>query len=254
MRGSDLFPHHRAMGRNGSLRMALGAQDLGLAAGTAATPARRRGRVLVRVGIGLLVVGIGAFVGGFVLMGVNVFDTVKDGIDPTEDLNVSVGVPGQGTTELDAGRYQVVALGDTLVSVSGRSSDAGGYTVSPLPFTRPAVTVTGPDGAVLALEQPSHDRLSSAPGLDAVGISEFTAPTDGTYSIAVGGESTAVTMIGIDEADSLWDSAKPWITSSAVTTIGGVLMTVGVLVLVGGILRSTIGSGLGDMRRLGRMR
>lgn len=243
-----------SMGRNAPPRMAFGVQDLGLVAGPGAVPARRNGRVLVRLGIGMLVAGLIAFVGGFVLMGMNMFDTVRDGIDPAADLDLSVTVPGAGTVELDAGRYQVVALGDTLIAVSGRSSDAGGYTLTPLPFARPTVTLTGPDGAVLTLEAPSHDRLSSTPGLDAVGISEFTAPTDGTYAVTVSGEPTAVTTIGIDEAGSLWDSAKPWITSSAVTAIGGVLMTIGAMVLVGGIVRSTLGSGLGDLRRLGRMR
>jgi hypothetical protein len=254
MRRYDTFVTIGTMGRNGSLRMAIGADDLGFGAATTASPTRRRGRGLVRLGIAVLVVGVVAFIGGFVLMGVNAFESVRDGIDPQRDLDLSVGVPGNGTVELDADRYQVVALGDTLVAVSGMSSDAGGYTVSRIPFTEPVVTITGPDGAVVDLEPPGHDRLSSTPGLDAVGIFEFTVPTDGMYAVTVAGEAPAVSSIGIDEADSLWESAKPWITSSAVIAIGGVLMTIGVLVLVGGIVRSTLGSGLGDLRRLGRIR
>lgn len=254
MRSAGTFATIVSMGRQASLRMAIGAENIGFGTGASSAPTRRRGRGLVRLGIGLLVVGVAAFVGGFVLMGVNAFDAVQDGIDPQGDLNVSVGVPGAGTVELDADRYQVVALGDTLVSVSGMSSDAGGYTVTRLPFAEPAVTVTGPDGAVMALESPSIDRLSSTPGLDAVGISEFTAPVDGTYTVTVAGDRGAVSSIGIDEADSLWDAARPWITSSGVIALGGILMTIGVLVLVGGIMRSTLGSGLGDVRRLGRLR
>jgi len=243
------------MARNGSARTAFGLpafglHDLGRVGADA--PARRKSRVLIRVGIAMLIAGVLAFVGGFVLMGVNAFDTVRDGIDPERELDLSLGVPGEGTVDLDAGRYQIVALGDTLVSVSGRSSDAGGYTVTRLPFAEPPVTVTGPDGSVIALEAPGHDRLSSAPGLDAVGMSEFTAPADGSYRVTVGGESAAVTKIGVDEADSLWESAEPWIRSSVVTAIGGMLMTVGALVLVGGILRSALGTGMGGLRRLGR--
>lgn len=242
------------MGRHASTRMAFGVQDIGLVTGQAAVPARRKGRGLVRLGIVALVLGVVAFIGGFVLMGVNAFESVKDGIDPAADLDLSVQVPGEGAVELGAGRYQVVALGDTLISVSGRSSDAGGHTLTRLPFAEPAVTVTGADGTVAPLEAPSHERLSSTPGLDAVGISEFTAPSDGMYTVVVSGEPAAVSMIGIDEADSLWDSARPWITSSAVIAIGGVLMTVGALALVGGIVRSVLGSGLGDLRRIGRTR
>lgn len=206
-----------------------------------AAPIRRRGpRRMAVLGIILSVVGWGAFVVGFVLMALNMFETVKEGLDPERKLELSVAVPGEGSVDLEPGRYQVVALGDTLTSVSGRSSDAGGLNVHRLPFAEPPVTVTAPDGSAVTLEAPTADRLSHAPGLDAVGIREFDVTTAGSYTLSVAGEAGAVSKVGIGEAESMWEAASSWITSSAVIAIGGILGGIGMTVLIMGVVWSAM--------------
>jgi hypothetical protein len=169
-------------------------------------------------------------------MGAKMFDAFDEGLDPASKLDLTVDVPGEGSVVLEPDRYQLVALGPTLTGVTGRSSDAGGMTVHRLPFPDPAATVTGPDGEEVVLEPPSIDRLSHTPGLDSVGLWEFTVREAGEYTLVVGGESGAVTEVGIGEADSLWDSAKGWVAAAVIITIGGVLASFGVMLLVGGFI------------------
>src|SRR5687768_15852834 len=82
-------------------------------------PARRGRRRVMTLGIVMSVLGWGAFVVGFVLLGLNMFETVQDGLDPQSELAVSVGVPGESAMTLEPGRYQVVALGVALTTGSG---------------------------------------------------------------------------------------------------------------------------------------
>ena len=97
------------------------------------------------LGIVMSVLGWGAFIVGFVLLGMNMFETVQGGLDPEGELAVSVGVPGEGSVTLDPGRYQLVVLGDALTTVSGMSSDAGGLDVNRMPFAEPPVSVLAPN-------------------------------------------------------------------------------------------------------------
>lgn len=194
------------------------------------------------------VIGVLMFVGGFVMLGSNFFGMAKEAADPERSLKISVGIPGQTTVDLPPGRYQVVALGPTLVSVSGRSSDAGGYHLQRLPFPDPDVTVTAPDGADVRLERPSVDRLSSLPGHDMVGFAEFTAAQAGQYRLEVRGEPGQVTKAGIGKAESLTEEAAPWLASSVVITLGGLLATAGVIAAVGGLLWRVL-SGVSAQRR-----
>jgi hypothetical protein len=192
--------------------------------------------VVIVVGVLMTVLGWGAFVGGFVFTGFKVFDEVEAGIDPAGELDVVVDVPGEGTVELEAGeRYQVVALGTGLTSVSGNSSDAGGLDVSRTAFAEPAVTVTGPDGEEVRLEQPGHDDLVSGP-TDAVGIKELTAPLDGTYTLTVSGDGGAVSQVGIGEAEGLFEDVADYVVASIVIAVGGVVGSIGIVVLVGGFV------------------
>jgi hypothetical protein len=203
--------------------------------------ARRGPRRLMTLGIVMSVLGWGAFIVGFVLLGMNMFETVEGGLDPEGELAVSVGVPGEGTVTLDAGRYQIVALGDALTTVSGMSSDAGGLDVNRTPFAEPAVSILAPNGEPVGLEPPTVERVTHTPGLDAVGIREFQVITAGTYVLRVDGQPGAVTKVGIDDAESVWESAKPFLTSSAIIAGGGIVGGLGVTVLIIGIVWRAIG-------------
>lgn len=211
--------------------------------------ARRGPRRLMTVGIVMSVLGWGAFIVGFVLLGMNMFETVESGLDPEGELAVSVGVPGEGSVTLDPGRYQVVALGNALTTVSGMSSDAGGLDVNRTPFVEPAVSVLAPNGEPIALEQPTVERVTHTPGLDAVGIREFEATTSGTYVVRVAGQPGAVTKVGIGDADSIWESAKPFLTASAIIAGGGVAGGLGVTVLIIGIVWRAIGRATSSVGR-----
>lgn len=200
-------------------------------------PPRRKGpRYLIIGGAIAAVIGVLMFVGGFVMLGSNFFGMAKEAADPEGSLQVSVDIPGLTTVDLSPGRYQVVALGPTLVAVSGRSGDAGGHHLERLPFPDPDVTVTAPDGVDVRLEQPSINRLSSLPGHDMVGFAEFTAAQAGQYRLEVRGEPGQVVKVGIDEAESLTEEAAPWLASSVVIVIGGLLTTAGVIAAVGGLV------------------
>lgn len=206
------------------------------APGTGAPPRRRGPKVVIWIGAILTTLGTIAFVAGFVVMGAELFETVEEGVDPVSELDLTVAVPGEGTVILDPDRYQLVALGPTLTSVSGRFSDAGGRDVDRLPFPDPPITVTGPDGVDVVLEPPTIDRLSSTPGLDSVALSEFTVRESGEYTIVVAGESGPVTQVGVGEAESLWDEAAGFVLSAVIVTVGVLVGTVGFLVLIGGIV------------------
>ena len=211
--------------------------------------ARRGPRRMMTLGIVMSVLGWGAFIVGFVLLGMNMFETVQGGLDPEGELAVSVGVPGEATMTLDPGRYQVVALGDALTTVSGISSDAGGLDVNRMPFAEPPVSVLAPNGEPIALEPPTVERVTHTPGLDAVGIREFTVTTAGTYVLRVDGQPGAVTKVGVGDAESIWASAKPFLTSSAIIAGGGIVGGLGVTVLIVGIVWRAIGGATSSMGR-----
>jgi hypothetical protein len=200
------------------------------------TPRRRGPKILIVIGGVMTAIGIIAFIVGFAIMGAELFETVDEGLDPTKELDLTVDVPGEGTVQLEPDRYQLVALGPTLTSVSGSTSDAGGQDVHRLPFADPPITVTAPDGTEVVLEPPALERLSRAPGLDSVGLSEFTASQSGTYTIEVGGETGPVTQVGVGEAESIWEEAAGFVVSAVVITAGALLATLGFLLLVGGII------------------
>jgi hypothetical protein len=209
--------------------------------------ARRGPRRTMTLGIVMSVLGWSAFIVGFVLLGMNMFETVQDGLDPESELAVSVGVPGEGAMTLEPGRYQVVALGIALTTVSGMSSDAGGLDVNRMPFAEPQVSVVAPNGEPIALEPPTVERVTHTPGLDAVGIREFTVTTAGTYVLRVDGQPGAVTKVGVGDAESIWDSAKPFLTSSAIIAGGGIVGGLGVTVLIIGIVWRAIGGATSSM-------
>lgn len=178
---------------------------------------------------------------GFVLMGAKMFDTFQEGMDPESHLDLTVELPGEGRVQLEPGRYEVVALGPTLTAVSGMHSDAGGQDVDRLPFRDPDVTVTGPDGEPVTLEPVGVEHLSHTPGLDVVSFREFTVTTEGDYTLVVTGEPGPVTKVGVGEAVDLWDEAKGWVLSAVVSSVGGLLMTFGILALLGGVVWWVVG-------------
>jgi hypothetical protein len=199
--------------------------------------------VIVLGGV-LSAVGWAAFVGGFIVMGTNLFEMAGDGLDLRGSLEGDTTVPGSAEIELDEGRYHVLALGPQLTHrVQGGPSGAGdaiGHHVERLPFTEPAVTVTGPDGGSLDLATPGVETLYDTPGIDGVAVAELVVPADGTYvltgDLGEGAAAGEVTHVGIGEATDLADEIKESLAVGVVITLGGLAGGFGMVLLVGGVI------------------
>lgn len=191
---------------------------------------------LIVLGGLLSVVGWAAFIGGFVVMGANLFETASDALDLRGSLEGDVAVPGSTEMALDEGRYHVLALGPSLVVGDASSATDPIGDVERLPFTEPTVTVTGPDGEDMQLTSPGIETLYDTPAIDAVAIAELVVPADGTYVVAADGGAGDVTYVGIGEATDLADEVKESLAVGVVITLGGLAGGFGILLLVGGAI------------------
>jgi hypothetical protein len=206
-----------------------------------ASGGRRRGpTVLLVLGAVVAVVGVVTMVVGGVVLGDDVVDTVENAIDFRDDLAVEVDLPGDATFELRGGdEYQVIAIGRDLVR---SSTDAGGFTDTDIrPFDVPEVTITDPSGDDVVLHDPGVSTTYDS-GVDGVVIYEFDAVDSGRYSIAVDGEPSAVTSVGVGESFELEDLAGIFGGAAAIV-LGGVLLGMGIVMLVAGAIWLSVGGG-----------
>lgn len=208
-------------------------------------PPRKGPRYLIIAGVAALVLGVVAFIGGFVMLGSNFLGMFEQATDPEGALRASTAVPGSTTVNLEPGRYQVVALGPNLVTKSGSASSPGGYRLDRGPFADPDVTVTSPAGSAVVLEPPQIERLASLPSLDQVGFAEFTAAEAGSYTVDVAGAPGQVLKVGVAEAKSIGEEASPWLASSGVIMLGGAGLALGVILTVAGIIWRVVGRASG---------
>jgi hypothetical protein len=215
---------------------------------------RRRGPLLLMVlGAVLLVAGTSGFVVGSVLLGNRVADSASGLLDLHSKVVLEVQVPGRGEAALETGDYQVVAYGPQLVhrvpgddGASGEG-DRGGLEAQT--FAQPAVTVTGPDGRRLAVENAGSTSLSTNLSLDSAGgavvIAKLSVSEPGRYQVAVRPGDPVVTSIGIRPSPDIGETFGDAIGSGLIVIGGVVAGGLGLLVLVGGI----VWYGTGDRRQ-----
>jgi hypothetical protein len=204
-------------------------------AGNPARPNRTGPIVLI---VASLVVGAlagWAFVTGVIDTVGTVGDAIDTASDPTRDVRALTALPGDATTELAAGRYQVVALGPQLTSTRSNPGGVIERDVVVNPFGAPTFTIDGPDGAV-RVTSPSVQQLVDGPGGDLVAIGEFTAVRTGAYTLHVGGESTAVTAVGINKRPDLGGAIRSSVTNTGKIMLGVLLGVVSVGMLIGGLI------------------
>jgi hypothetical protein len=98
-----------------------------------------------------------------------------------------VVVPGEGQLELEAGDY--VAYGETESNVDGVAYSNSGFSVR--------CGMLGPDGAEVKLESPTGKVQYGLGGYSGRNYFEFTAPTNGTYTLRCdGADAPAVIAVG----------------------------------------------------------
>ena len=192
------------------------------------------------LGVLLMVAGtVGFFVGTYVF-GTRLVDSAADAIDLRANLVTEMNVPGSEDVALDQETYRVVAFGPKLThnvpSGPVRSGDAPGTTLEALPFPQPRVSVTGPDGQPVPLEEAFTDSVSNTDAYDAVVIGEFTVSEAGTYTISTERPSRQVTTVGVGTGIDLEETVDSVIGGGLViaATIGA--GGLGFLVLLGGII------------------
>lgn len=203
-----------------------------------ATPSRSPTGTLVAVGLLVLLAGAVLF-----LMGMEARrDALPAAVDEAQDLRNRLeghtAVPGTAEVELGERRYHVLVLGRPLVKTKAEGRPRAGQPsrTERRPFTEPEVTVTGPDGQVIALQPPPDEGgLYDAPEIDGVVVAAFDAPERGTYVLAAEGGSAEVTDVGIGrtflpigrvETPTNW----MWSGGLGLGTIGAGLFAIGVLV------------------------
>lgn len=145
-----------------------------------------------------------------------------------EKLDVELGVPGTDQVDLEAGTYDVVAIGDGLIRSFDRDH-ASGSLVTTTNFREPTVTITSADGTPVTLRPPRVNARVAINNSDLVSTNSFEVTNAGTYAVEVTGEPGAVTSVGVGQNSELDDAAL------AVAVSGGVMFGIGLLVTVIGI-------------------
>lgn len=198
------------------------------------------GRRLVLAGIVTLVLGIGISVVGF---GVVMFELVRGATDAgaSDGAIVEVTVPGEGSVDLDAGTYDVLALGTGLVNAQ-YSQIRDMVDAQRTGFVDPVVTIRGPDGRTLSSRPPRVMTLEDRPGTDVATLWSFRVDAAGVHTIevssAVGSGSDPVRSVIVRSADGLqaFGIYGRYALGLGLILVGGVLTAVAVPLLVIGIV------------------
>lgn len=199
----------------------------------------RRSAVTV-VALALFVGGLIAVVVGMVLLFSAVIDMAGDD-GARRDAVLEIDLPGQGSVELDAGSYVVLALGEGLVTarydqVTDRVDAVRGA------FAEPVIEVVGPDDRLLELETPRVDTLEDRPGTDAASLVEFDVRDPGVHTITVapapgstGGPVASVVVRESSGLDALGVGDFVW--GFVLTFLGGFAVIAGILLGVLSLVR-----------------
>jgi len=190
------------------------------------------------LGVVLMIAGgVGFFVGSYVY-GTRLVDSATDAINLRANLVTELEVPDSDDVALADERYRVVAFGPRLThdvpSGPVRTGGQPGTTLEALAFTEPRVTVTGPDGERVPLDDAFIDSVSSTPNYDAVVIAEFTVTEPGTYTISTERASPDVTSVGVGTGIDLEETVDSFIGGGIVIAATVAAGGFGFLLLLGG--------------------
>ncbi len=200
---------------------------------------RRGPVVLIVLGILLMIGGAAGFFVGTYVYGNRLVDEAADAIDLRGNLETEVAVPGTEKVVLEAQRYQLVAFGPRLtheVPGSVEPGDTRGHTLESLQFAEPTVTVTGPDGSRVRVEDPFFDDVSSTPDLDAVVIGEFPVTEPGTYTVTTEQHGRAVTSVGVGSGIDFGETVDAVVTGGIVVAATVAAGGLGFLLFVAGLI------------------
>lgn len=206
--------------------------------------ASRGATALIVVGGLLLAAGVGLFVAGFVLLARDVVDTVDRITDFRDELDADAAAPSTVQFEVQQGvDYDVFAIGSNLVYDRCPGSETSCSETRS--FTVPEFSISGPTGRI-DISGSGGEVTYDLPGTDAVKIGSFTAAEAATYTITVGPATSEVTAIGVGEGIDFGEEVEDYIANGVAITVGGLVFTVGLLALIGGIIwRVVSGSGGG---------
>ena len=137
---------------------------------SAPIPVKPKGKGAIITGIVLLVVGILLIIGGIVAVAGAATNLVKEFGDSTYDT------PNSFARDLTAGTTYVV-----YEQATGTTSRPGPTSVTPAD-----VTVTGPSGSVVVVNDPGLNQTFETNGYVYIGVATFDADTSGSYTIEVG--------------------------------------------------------------------
>jgi hypothetical protein len=210
-----------------------------------AAPPKRRSWLTV-TGLVLTILGILALVVGF---GLTIFDVVDQATDggARRDAVVEVAVPGTATVSLDDGSYVALAIGEGLVTARlDQVRDLVEATRGN--FADPVVTLVGPDGVALVATTPRVQTLEDRPGTDAASFAQFRVTTPGEHRIEVvsgspgGGGPVAAVILREADGLSAFGVSEGLAAGVILLFLGGSALTLGVVLLVIGLVRRNLGS------------
>ncbi len=193
-------------------------------------PARRRSKVpnlLFKIGAAATLLSLVMVIVGVVFLGDRLTEGTDEGALIRDGFTTEVAVPDIVDVHLEAGTYDIVAVGNDLVRRDEITpGDRNTAYRDRNDFPEPKVTIDR-NGAPVIARQPTGTTLLPQDGYDLVRLSTFDVTSFGTYRIVVDGGSGPVTTIGIGETDD----------GDVVTeATGGLLFVFGLLGLGLGVL------------------
>jgi len=192
------------------------------------------------LGVLLMLAGtVGFFVASYVY-GTRLVESAGEAINLRANLVTELDVPERKAVTLESEGYRVVAFGPRLTRQvppgPATADELSGTSLEALPFSEPQLTVVGPDGELVRLDEASADNLADTAAYDAVVIGEFTITEPGTYTISTRGASRDVTSVGVGTGLDIEQTVDSFIGGALVVAATIAAGGFGFLLLLGGII------------------
>ncbi len=192
-------------------------------------------KVTLVLGVIAVVVGLMAVPIGFGLFSGGAAPATNDASEFRDDLDAEVAVPSTNEVYLEAKGYDVVAIGTGLTNPGTPKPGGGTYLDTRAEFSRPAITITGPDGNGVMIELQHNVLTYTGNGYDMVSLNWFEIDTAGTYVIDVRGQGP-VTTVGIGDANTRNDHSNDLYFGGWLLVLLGVpFVLVGSVLVIGGL-------------------